>query len=132
MARALAEHCIYTILHTNKLADARQGGPTSYQESKPWITGLELWEQAQAKGMDFAILLGDATDCSKLVSWGVLTKIEIKGDETTFTVDRVRKLEGNHCPQDLVLVSTGEHIAPNFIRPYAICRTPTFLNEEEG
>lgn len=130
MNKPLSEHCIYTILHTKRLAEAAQhGGPATFQESRPWPTGRELWEQAQAEGIDFPILLGDATDCSKLVAWGLLTNIEIQGEETTYTVDRVLPLAGIHSPQDLILRSTREHIAPDFIRPYAICFTPDFLRE---
>jgi hypothetical protein len=133
MAMELAEHSIYTILHTDKLAKAVQdGGPETFQESRTWVTGQELWHRARAEGKDLPILLGDATDCSKLVAWGLLTNIEIEGEATAYTVDRVRRLTGNHRPQDLVLRSTGERIAPNYIRPYAICMTPSFLDEEEG
>jgi len=132
MARAFSEHSIYTILHTHKLADAaQQGGPATFRESRAWVTGQELWQRARAEGKDFPILLGDATDCSKLVYWGLLTDVEIKGEETTYTIDRVRHLTGSHQPQDLVLRSTGDHIAPDFIRPYAICLTPSFLDEGE-
>jgi hypothetical protein len=59
----------------------------------------------------------------------LLTGIQIEGDVTRFTIDRVRSLPGAHTPQDLVLRSSGQHISPNFIRPYAICRTPDFLGE---
>jgi hypothetical protein len=41
----------------------------------------------------------------------------------------MRKIKGRHSPQDLLLKSTGKAIAPNFIKPYAICRTPSFLGK---
>jgi hypothetical protein len=133
MGTAFAEHCIYTILHTDRLVEAaRHGGSTTFRESRAWVTGRQLWQQAQAAGLGFPVLLGDATDCSRLEYWGLLTRVEINGDATRFTVDRVRALSGSHTPQQLVLRRTGEHIAPNFIRPYAICRTPTFLSEQGG
>jgi hypothetical protein len=131
MANAFSEHCVYTIVHTDLLAEAaRQGGPTAFRESKAWVTGRKLWQQAVAAGVGFPVLLGDATDCSRLEYWWLLTGVEIQGDATRFTVDRVRPLPGSHTPQELVLRSTGEYIAPNFIRPYAMCRTPGFLGKQ--
>jgi hypothetical protein len=133
MAKALSEHCVYTIVHTARLAEAaRNGGPTTFNESRAWVTGRQLWQQAQAAGVGLPVLLGDATDCSRLEYWGLLTRVVIQGDKTRFTIDRVRPLSGSHAPQELVLRSSGKHIAPNFIRPYAICRTPTFISEEEA
>ncbi|HZW32975.1 MAG TPA: hypothetical protein VFF52_19830 [Isosphaeraceae bacterium] len=133
MKKAFSEHCIYTIVHTDLLAEAaRKAEPTRFRESKAWVTGRQLWQQAQAAGVGFPVLFGDATDCSRLEYWGPLTGVEIEGEATRFTVDRVRPLQGAHNPQELVLRSTGEPIAPRFIRPYAICRTPAFLSEPDA
>jgi hypothetical protein len=127
---ALSEHCVYTIVHTDVLTEAaRHGGPITIAESKAWVTGRQLWQQAQVAGVGFPVLLGDATDCTRLLYWGLLTGVEVEGDATRFTVDRLRRLPRGHTPQELVLRSSGEPIAPSFIRPYAICRTPGFLSE---
>jgi hypothetical protein len=133
VAKAFSEHCIYTIVHINQLAKAaREGGPTTFPESRAWVTGQQLWQQARAAGLGFPVLFGDATDCSRLEYWGLLTGVEIKDKATSYIVDRVRPLPGSHTPQELVLRRTGEHIAPNFIRPYAICRTPAFLSAQDA
>jgi hypothetical protein len=133
MEKGFSEHCIYTIVHKDLLAEAaRKADPTTFRESKAWVTGRQLWQQAQAAGVDFPVLLGDATDCSRLEYWGLLIGVEIEGEATHFTLDRVRPLQGAHTSQELVLRSTGEHIAPGFIRPYAICRTPAFLHEPDA
>jgi len=114
------------------LADAaRQDGLPPFRESKAWVTGQQLWQQAKDANVDFPILLGDATDCSRLVYWGLLTEVQVEGETTRFTVDRVRMLPEEHTPQELVLRRTREHIAPEFIRSYAICLTPAFLKEPE-
>jgi hypothetical protein len=43
MAMALSEYCVYTIIHTDLLAEAaRQGAPTTLRESKAWVTGRQL------------------------------------------------------------------------------------------
>lgn len=131
MATMFSEHCVYTIVHPDLLAEAAvHRGPVTFAEAKPWVTGRQLWQQAQASGVGFPVLLGDATDCSRLGHWGLLTAVEFEGEGTQFTVDLVRSLTGTHSPQELVLRSSGERIAPNFIRPYAICRTPSFLGEQ--
>jgi 5-methylcytosine-specific restriction endonuclease McrA len=77
--------------------------------------------------MRFPVLFADATDCSRLAYWGLITAIDLDGDTTRYTVDRARPLSGTHTPQELVKRSTGEHIAANYIRPYAVCRTPAFV-----
>jgi hypothetical protein len=133
MTKAFSEDCVYTIVNTDLLAQAaRQGIQTTFPQSKAWVTARQLWQRAQAVGVGLPVLLGDATDCSRLVYWGLLTRVEIEDGATRFTVHRVRPLPGSHTPQELVLRSTGQHIAPNFIRPYAICRTPAFLSEQDA
>jgi hypothetical protein len=128
MAQALAEHCVYTIVHSELLADAhRQGGAATFREAKPRVTRLKLWRKAQKAGVGMPVLLGDAADTNELLYWGVLTRLEVTDAGTSFTLDRLRRLPGGHTPQELVLRSTGNHIAPNFIRPYAICETPDFV-----
>lgn len=122
--RAFSKACIYTIVHKEDLAHAyRDGGVCEFRESKPWITGYRLWKEAER----MPVLLGDATDCSKLLYWGVLTNITMTKGETCYTVDRLRKFNKPHKPQDLRLLKTRKHIAPDFIRPYAICETPYFI-----
>lgn len=121
---------IYTIVHPDKLAAAAtKAEASSFRERKPWITGRRLWREAEASGAAIHVLFGDATDCSRLVYWGVLTKVLVdkKTKTTQYFVKQVRKLKNGHTPQELVLSSSGKRIAPNFIYPYAICRTPPFL-----
>ena len=133
MATTLSEYCVYTIVHRDELTKAaRRGGPIRFRESKAWATARKLWKQARAGGVGFPVLLGDATDCSRLEYWGLLTDIEVGGKSTQFAVDRLRPLPGKHTPQELVLRDSGEHIAPNYIRPYAICHTPRFLAEQDS
>jgi hypothetical protein len=77
--------------------------------------------------MDMAVVFGDATDCSRLIYWGILTNVVAGDGETRYWVKSMRMIRGAHCPQELVLRSTGKKIAPGFIRPYAICKKPSFL-----
>ena len=129
--KTLSDECIYTIVHRDSLAvAARKGGPASFPEHRAWTTGHRLWQEAKDKGTAMPILLGDAADCSRLLYWGLLIDVETGHGWTSYTVDCIRPLRGRHTPQELVLRSTGQHIAPYFIRPYAICRTPKFLRDQ--
>ncbi len=132
MGDTLAEHCVYTIVKGDELAaKAQQGGNATFRESKKWATGYRLWQQAQAAGVSFPVLLGNATDCSRMEYWALLTEIVLTDAGTSYTVDCVRKLTADdHEPQELELRSSGKRIAAGFIKPYAICRTPDFLVSE--
>lgn len=124
----LTEYCVYTIKDPTLLADAASSGVSvTFSESKRWVTGHSLWKEAESENLAMPVLIGDAADCSRLLYWGLLTKVELTESGTNFTVDRVRQLDKLHTPQELELRSTGELIADNFIRPYAICKTPDFL-----
>ena len=125
--RQLAEETIYTIAHVDKLAAAQtNGGRGTFSEKRSWTSGQKLLRRAQAEGLEVPIVFADATDCSKLIYVAVLTSIVLAGS-TTYTFERLRPPRGRRRPQDLVLLSTGEPIAPGFIRPYALCHTPRFL-----
>lgn len=125
---AFSTHCIYTILRADKLdAAVSKGGTAEFEESRAWVTGLQLLKKAQSEGQEMAILFGDAADCSELIYWGVLVAIKIKDETTKYTVKQLKQFAKAHTPQELVLRSTKKHIAPSFIRPYAICLRPDFL-----
>lgn len=128
MQQVIFPYCIYTIAHRDKLAKAASKmGVAKFSEAKAWRTGYDLWNQAQAAGAVMVVVFADATDCSRLLFWGTLTDIVIKDKTTWYSLRELRKIKGDHATQELLLRSTGKAIAPNFIRPYAICRTPPFL-----
>jgi hypothetical protein len=124
----LTDFCVYTIVSRDRLDPvARDGKPLVARTTRIWRDAHTLRKEAVASRKDLPILLGDAKDCSQLLYWGVLQKIELGANHTKYTVDRLRRLPRPHKPQELVLRSTGKHIAPGFIRPYALCHTPQFL-----
>jgi hypothetical protein len=129
MAQEFSDTCIYTIVSAKTLAEASVcGDAATFTEKKTWVTGYALWQKAVAVNLRMPIVFADAADCSRLLYWGLLTHVEVdNGVSTKYTVDRVRKLPGSHSPQELTLRSTGKKIALGFIRPYAICVTPSFL-----
>jgi hypothetical protein len=128
MTVTLSHFCVYTIAHVDKLEMAV--GKTKskpFHEGHAWTTGRRLWLQAQAAGTPMPVVLADATDCSRLIYWGLLSDVVVDGTTTEYRVSGMRPIRPLHTPQDLILRSTGKPIASGFIRPYAICRTPTFL-----
>ena len=128
MANVLADTCLYTILHHDRLAEAATlRGPSTFVVKQRMVTAGNLLRKAHVAGQDVAVLFGDASDCSKLLYWGRVSAIDVGEFDTHYTVFPVRPLAPGHSPQELVLASTGERIADGFIRPYAICRTPSFL-----
>lgn len=126
----LLAHCIYTIVDKSRLQDASRDGSVSapLKEGKPWVRGSQLLQEAKAANKALAVLFADAADCSKLLAWGLVHNIEIHEKTTEFTFTALRTIV-DHSPQELILARTGQAIAPQFIRPYAICKTPTFLTE---
>lgn len=127
---SLSETCIYTIAHGTKLASAAERNkPTTFLETKPWVTGLRLWRQATDNDLRMPIVFADAADCSELIYWGILSDVSIDKRSTEYAVSQLQRIQGRRTPQQLRLKSTGKPIAANFIRPYAICLTPEFLRD---
>jgi hypothetical protein len=138
MSPSLFRFCIYTTVGKSDLLSATNSlGEGELEESKPWKGGWRLLQEAQAAKQDMPILFSDgATDCSTLIYWAILQNISIdegkkgtKGSKCTkYRFKGLQDLPRQHSTQSLCLKSTGKKIAPYFIRPYAICHTPDFLN----
>lgn len=122
------EFCVYTIVSRDKLDPiALDQAPLVNSEARTWKAAEAMLEEARAAGQLLPLLLADAKDCSRLLYWGILQSLKLIDKRTEYTIDYLRSLPGRHAPQELVLRTTGKHIAPGFIRPYAICFTPPFL-----
>lgn len=122
------DHCVYTIVSGDRLRPAAlEQSVFVSREASTWRKARALLEEGRKAGRSMPLLLADAKDCSRLLYWGVLKSVDIRGAKTEYSVDRLRATPGRHAPQELILLSTGKPIAPGFIRPYAICYTPDFL-----
>jgi len=132
MSNELTGYCVYTIVSRDRLDPvALEGGKFVGEEARTWKGGVQLKAEGEMEGQRLPLLLADAKDCSRLLYWGLLEDIQLLEGRTRYTVDRLRALRGRRSPQELVLRSTGEPIAYGFIRPYAICHTPTFLTLDD-
>ena len=128
MRRQMSEFCIYTIVHGKELNKRTRTKKFTFHENKRWVTGHALWREANKAHATMPVLFGDAVNVERLLYWGVLTDIRVDGNTTSFTVDRLHRIQ-DRTRQGLILRSTRKPIARAFIRPYAICRTPAWLRE---
>jgi hypothetical protein len=124
VAAELSEFCVYTIRHKDWLEKAIAGGVGEGDEKKQWVTAGRLFGDRGQCAM--AILFGDASDCEKLICWAILTQIQYNNEGTSYSFENAKRLRGRKT-QQLRLRSSRNMIAPNFIKPYAICYTPDFL-----
>lgn len=130
MKHRLHEFCISTIVERRRLEEFALKGRGKFTEGREWKTGELLFEESRKTGTGLPVILSDAAyNSERLLLWGILQKIEIDGDRTTVQLSDIQRIRGNHGRQELTLRSSGKLIKPNFIRPYAICRTPEFLDK---
>lgn len=77
MTEPISEYCVYTIRDGKDLAKIAQSREAmTFEERKTWVTASKLWQKARQAGLAMPVLLGDATDCSRLLFWGLLTNLE--------------------------------------------------------
>jgi hypothetical protein len=68
-----------------------------------------------------------ANDTETLLYWAVLRRIDIDGRQTVVSFDKFSRVLGKHRRSDLTRRSPRKQIKRNYIRPYAICETPEWL-----
>ena len=128
----MSRYAVYTTIAVERLEMASRADESSepLTEEKRWVSAKALLEEARAAGEDMPIIFSDSRDCSVLIRWAVLQDVVVGPANTTFRFARLAPLR-EHSTQELVLRSSGQNIAPNFIRPYALCETPAFLTHED-
>jgi hypothetical protein len=128
MAGGLFKFCVSTIIDRKQIQKFLDQGDGCFAENKPWKMAKTLLMESQQIGARMPLILSDAAhDSEKLLCWGILRKIELDGEKTRVEFDDVRKIKGSRGRTDLTLRKAGRAIAPMFIKPYAICITPDFL-----
>lgn len=127
MRDGLYKFCISTIADRTSLEPLAARGDGELFERKPWKTGKELFNDACGIGARMPVIFSDAAhDCETLLYWAVLRGIDSDEKGTWFRFDDIKRI-GRHRRQELVLMNAGRKIRPHFIRPYAICHTPDWL-----
>jgi hypothetical protein len=133
---AIFDYCIYTIRHSDDLAHAAAaGGRAEYEEHTAWVTGLELFQQAQRSQTRMPVLFGAAERASGIIYRGFLESVSVTEPEpgmalTRYVVTQLKPVSGEPAKSTLVLRSSGGPLSDQYIRPYAICVTPDFVKAE--
>jgi hypothetical protein len=134
MGTALSEFCVYTILHSTELERVlAAGGSGKLVEHKAWTEGDRLFGQARATGQLMPIVFSAADEDAGLIFWGAIEDIDVERNEdgsarTTCRYRDLRRIEPSRPKSALTLRSRRRPLSDSFIRPYALCRTPHFLD----
>jgi hypothetical protein len=129
----LADRCIYTMRHSRSLAEDAGRGHGELVERAPWVTGSRLFGEASASGLRLPIVFSAADVDSGLIYYATITDVVVEdaddsGRRTTrCTYEGVRPIDPPRRLSELTLV-TGKPLSDKYIRPYAICRTPSFID----
>jgi hypothetical protein len=128
----MAAHCIYTIRHSNLIRRFfESAGPFSIDtKKKSWTSGKELIADARRQGKVPILLFAPAEDTTDVVAYGELVSIKI-GRRNLCTFKNVRYLPKAFKKSQL-RKRNGEMIPRDFIRDYAICRTPPLSLTTKG
>lgn len=132
---ALMRVTVYTILKSGDLDAAfKAGRQIEFAEGKRWVGAASLLEEAKRLGWTLPIVFAPGERTRELVYHGRVVNLVVRAepdengncsyitvaDLTPFKAPRPRKT-------DLVVESTKRPIPQGHIRPYVLCRTPTFL-----
>lgn len=136
MTRVSAQS-IYTIISYSKLLKwFLTPDPIKFNEDRAWRTGRKLLHAAEAAGVLFPIIFGDAGDAyRRLAAVGIMRKIEIDGASTTCTIGLLRPLEPKYDKSALTLAHgerKGQSLSEDDQRNYRIVDTPAFVHGALG
>jgi hypothetical protein len=133
METEIFAYCIYTMRHSAELDRAyRSGGGGTFEEGRAWVTGSRLFEEAQRHGLRMPIIFSAAERDSGLIYFGFLESVKLDETEegeakTTDTFRDLRPISEPSPKSILILKNTGSPLSEQYIRPYAVCETPTFI-----
>lgn len=83
-------------------------------------TGCEGWLQ-------MPLIFSSAEAATGLIYWALVVEIDVDDGTTTCRYSELRPIEPPGPLPALRLRSSGLSMSDNYIRPYAICHTPTFI-----
>jgi hypothetical protein len=124
--RELFSFAIYVNASSDRLrVDSRGSNPSvPFTEGKRWVTGHSLFVKANAGDKDMPLIFAQY---APLTFWAVARDIKLSSDSTTYRFTDLQKIFGRHQRSDLILMNTNKHLTNDFIRSYALVRTPPFL-----
>ncbi|MCD4843208.1 MAG: hypothetical protein K8R25_01850 [Methanosarcinales archaeon] len=128
----LSNYCIYTMRNSeelNYLFNSDRKG--TFYENQLWKTGKVLFDDAHTQGLTMPILFSAADTNSGLIYYGTLTSIilfEIE-NKTKYYFENLTKITIPKPLSSLYLKSSKNPLSDSYIRPYAICLTPSYLED---
>jgi hypothetical protein len=121
------EHCIYTIRHSRDLEDCyANDGRGQFEERREWKTGKRLLDDAHRSGMRLPIIFAPAENTRRLFGWALIDDI-VPGTTTRYSFSELRPFADRPAKSTLKTARDGKRLSKSFIRPYAICETPSHL-----
>jgi hypothetical protein len=127
----LADFCIYTIKHSSDLDKAYESGSGrgTFNEKTRWVSASHLLADAIRTGTRLPVVFCWAEETRDLRYWGLLEKVEVGSDGTAYTFSDLKPISPTQLKTALRKRSDRSRLDRYFIRPYAICYTPAFLEE---
>jgi hypothetical protein len=129
----LTDHCIYTIRQSDELrAVAADNGHARYTEGKRWVSAKRMVDAARRwqSNDHVPIIFAPAEDTRSLFAWAILRNLTLSAKTTTYEFSHLLLFDDPPLKTALCKVSNGKSLDYAFNRPYAICRTPSFLADE--
>ena len=132
MATQLSDDAIYTMRHSRELELGFTAGKGSLLEHQAWTTGQKLFAEAAREGRRLAIVFSAAEADSGLIFWGVVDRIHVARHddgtaETRCDYSGLTRIEPARPLSALTLKSKRRPLSDNYIRPYALCVRPSFI-----
>jgi hypothetical protein len=131
MSQPLSQFCIYTIRHHQDLDEAyRSESNRQFTENTTWNTGNRLFLEAKKNGQRMPVIFASADMTDKLIYYAMLKDVEINEENSTtiYEFTGLQQITSYLPLSSLKLRSTNRPLSDNYIRPYAICHTPTFID----
>jgi hypothetical protein len=126
--KGLLDFAIYTIRRSSDLRElAARQGKGKFTEKKKWATGLRLFEQAKQRGEHLPIIFAGGERIDGLLYWAIVTDLQSSGESTSYSFANLRRLRSKPSLSSLTLKSTSKPLSNDFIRPYAIVHTPSYI-----
>ena len=124
----LFHFAIYVNASSERLWSASRGVAPSLviTEKKRWVTGYKLFLQARDRSEELLLIFAHY---APLTFWAVARDITIGQSTTDYQFAHLAPLHGRRR-SDLVVANTGAPLSDEFIRSYAIVRSPDFLFRE--
>lgn len=127
----ISKFCVYTILHSDTLRAALgDGGRGAGKEKHVWISGKKLFDEARRNGLRMPIIFAAAEDGPKgLLYYAILESVETDEPNqiTNYSFTELKEIPARPPLSSLRKRSDGRPLSDDFIRPYSICYTPSFV-----